>query len=107
MKKVAAKQDVTLAYELNLLCKGLKLAIFGILFPYLALFKLYLVTSSKVFSGRYSLVSNQNTGMSEQQRGYLFCTNTVIPHKNSQQAHARLASTLDLRHSRINTRPLP
>ena len=27
----------------------------------------------------------------------------MTPHKTSQQAHARLASTLDLRHSRINT----
>ena len=65
------------------------------------------VTSSNVFSGRYNLLSNQNTGVAKQQRGYLFYTNTVIPHKTSQQAHARLATTLDLRHSCINTRPLP
>ena len=30
-------------------------------------------------------------------------TRTVTPHKTSQQAHARLATTVDLRHSRINT----
>ena len=40
------------------------------------------VTSSNVFSGRY---------------------NAVIPHKTSQQAHARLVTTLDFRHSCINT----
>ena len=65
------------------------------------------VTSLNVFSGRNSSLSNQNKGMPKQQRGYLFYTNTVIPHKTSQQAHARLATTLDLRHSCINTRPLP
>ena len=64
------------------------------------------VASLNIFSGRYSLKSNQNTGMLKQQRGYLFYTNTVIPHKTSQQAHARLATTLDLHHSGINTRPL-
>ena len=64
------------------------------------------ITGSNVFSGRYSLLSNQNTGMSKQQQGYLFYTDTVIPHKTSQQAHVRLATTLDLRHSCINIRPL-
>ena len=61
------------------------------------------VTSSNVFSGRYSLLSNQNTGMSKQQRGYLFYTNAVTPHKTSQQARTWLVTTLDLRHSCINT----
>ena len=65
------------------------------------------VRGSNVFSGKYSLLSNQNTGMSKQQRGHLFYTNTVIPHKTSQQPHARLATTLDLCHSCMNTRPLP
>ena len=46
-----------------------------------------------------SLLSNQNAGMSETQQGYLFHTNAVIPHKTSQQAHARLVNTLGLRHS--------
>ena len=53
-----------------------------------------------------SLLSKQNTGMSENTTGYLFHTNAVIPHKTSQQAHARLVTTLDLRHSCINSRPL-
>ena len=43
-----------------------------------------------------SLLSNQNAGMSETQQGYLFHTNTVIPHKTSQQAHTRLVTTLGL-----------
>ena len=40
-----------------------------------------------------SLQSKQNAGLSEQQQGYLFQTNAVIPHKTSQQAHARLVIT--------------
>ena len=35
----------------------------------------------------------------KQQRGYLFHTNAVTPHKTSQQAHARLVATLDSCHS--------
>ena len=50
-----------------------------------------------------SLLSNQNAGMSKTQPEYLFHTNAVIPHKTSQQAHARLVTTLDLRHSGINS----
>ena len=84
--------------------EGARLKCIAFFFTFLAFM---LVTSSNVFSGRYILLSNQNTGMSKQQRGYLFYTNTVIPRKTSQQAQARLATTLDLRHSCINTRPLP
>ena len=65
------------------------------------------VTSLNVFSGRYSLLSNQYIGMSKQQRGYLFYTNAVTPLKTSQQACTWLVTTLDLHHSCINTRPLP
>ena len=39
-----------------------------------------------------SLQSKQNAGLSEQQQGYLFQMNAVIPHKTSQQAHARLVN---------------
>ena len=49
------------------------------------------------------LLSKQNAGMPETQQGYLFHTNAVIPLKTSQQAHARLVTTLDLRQPRINT----
>ena len=48
--------------------------------------------ASSMFEVVSSLWSNQNAGLSEQQRGYLFHTNAVIPHKTSQQAHARLVS---------------
>ena len=34
----------------------------------------------------------QNAGSSEQQQGILFQMNAVIPHKASQQAHARLVN---------------
>ena len=44
------------------------------------------------------LQSKENVGLSEQQQGYLFNRNVVIPHKTSQQAHARL----DLRHTCLN-----
>ena len=50
-----------------------------------------------------SLLSNQNAGMPKTQPEYLFHPNAVIPHKTSQQAHARLVTTLDLRQPRINT----
>ena len=42
-------------------------------------------------------------GCRKTQPGYLFNTNAVIPHKTSQQAHPRLVTTLDLRHSCINS----
>ena len=50
-----------------------------------------------------SLLSNQNSGMSETQQGYLFHTNAVISHKTLQQAHARLVNILDFRLPFINT----
>ena len=46
--------------------------------------------ASSMFKVVGSLQSKQSAGMSEQQQGYLFRTNAVIPHKTSQQAHARL-----------------
>ena len=46
----------------------------------------------RMFKAVGSLQSNQNAGMSEQQQGYLFHTNLVIPHKPSQQARARLVN---------------
>ena len=67
------------------------------------------VTSSNVFSGSLlgSLQSSQNTGMLET------TTRIFIPHErnNSTQdfttAHARLVTTLELRHSGIIPRSLP
>ena len=50
-----------------------------------------------------SLLSNQNAGISKTQLEYLFHMNAVIPPKTSQQAHARFVTSLDLRHSGINT----
>ena len=54
-----------------------------------------------------SLLSKQNAGMSKHNQNILFHTNAVIPLKTSQQVHTRLVTTLDLRHSGINTQPLP
>ena len=67
---------------------------------------------SPVFSLDYKLYlplkhSNSKHWDVRTQQSYLIHTNAVIPHKTSQQAHARLVTTLDLRHSCINTRPLP
>ena len=50
-----------------------------------------------------SLCLIRTQGCRKQQQEYLFHTNAVIPHKTSQQAHARLVTTLDLRQPRINT----
>ena len=60
------------------------------------------VTGSNVFSGG-SLCLNRTQGCRKTQPEYLFHTNAVIPLKNSQQAHTRLVTTLDLRHSCINS----
>ena len=49
-----------------------------------------------------SVLSGQNDEC-RNTKGRLFHTNAVIPHKTSQQAHARLVTTLDLRQPRINT----
>ena len=48
--------------------------------------------ASSLFKVAGSLQSKQNAEMSEQQQGYLFHTNAVIPHKTTQQAHARLVN---------------
>ena len=48
-----------------------------------------------------SLIRTQ--GCRKRQQGYLFHTKAVIPHKTSQQAHPRLVTTLDLRHTCIHT----
>ena len=50
---------------------------------------------------------NRTQGCRKTRQGYLFHMTAVIPHKTTQQAHARLVTTLELRHSCINTRPLP
>ena len=39
---------------------------------------------------------NRTQGCRKTQQGYLFHTNAVFPHKTSQQAHARLVTTLGL-----------
>ena len=50
-----------------------------------------------------SLCLNRTQGDRKTQPEYLFHTNAVIPLKTSQQAHTRLVTTLDFRHSGINT----
>ena len=49
-----------------------------------------------------SLCLNRTQGCRKTQE-YLFHTNAVIPLKNSEQAHTTLVTTLDLRHSCINS----
>ena len=51
-----------------------------------------LCVASSLFKVAGSLQSKQNAGLSEQQQqqGYLFQMNTVIPHETLQQAHAIL-----------------
>ena len=66
-------------------------------------FKSWSLLQVRCFKVVGSLLSNQNAGMSKTQPEYLFHTNAVIPRKASQQAHARLVTTLDLYHSGINT----
>ena len=53
------------------------------------------VTGSNVFSGG-SLCLNRTQGCRKTHPEYLFHTNAVIPRKTSQQAHARLVTTLGL-----------
>ena len=48
--------------------------------------------ASSLFEVAGNLQSKQNAGLSEQQQGYLFHMNVVIPHKTPQQAHVRLAN---------------
>ena len=52
--------------------------------------------ASSLFGVAGSLQSKQNTGLSEQQQGYLFQTDVIIPPKTSQQAHARLVNKYTL-----------
>ena len=54
--------------------------------------KKYQFVASPLFKVAGSLQSKQNAGLSEQQQqqGYLFQMNTVIPHETLQQAHAIL-----------------
>ena len=62
--------------------------------------------ASTLFEVVGSLQCKLNARLSEQQQGYLFQTNVVIPHKTLQQAHARLVIyTLHLHtdHSSIDT----
>ena len=47
---------------------------------------------SSLFEVADNLQSKQNAGLSVEHQGYLFQTNAVIPHKNSQQAHAKLVN---------------
>ena len=44
-------------------------------------------------------VEKERRDVGKQNKDNLFHTNAVIPHKTSQQAHTRLVTTLDLRHS--------
>ena len=67
---------------------------------------LCLLTSS-LFEVVGSLQSKQNAGLSEQQQGYLFHMNVVIPHKTSEQAHARLVNYTVTSVTLVLTRPLP
>ena len=56
------------------------------------LIMIMIIVGSSMFGVVGSLYSNQNARLSEQQQGYLYHTNAVIPHKTSQQVHARLVS---------------
>ena len=49
-----------------------------------------LCVASLLFKVAGRLQSNKNAALLEQQQGYLLQMNAVIPHKTSQQAHARL-----------------
>ena len=49
-------------------------------------------SSATLFEVVGSLQSKLKAGLSEQQQGYLFQMDVVIPHKTSQRAHTRLAN---------------
>ena len=63
--------------------------------------------ASSLFEVVSSLQSKQNAWLSEQQQGYLFQTNALIPHKTSQQAHTRLVNYTWSSLTLVDTQPLP